>query len=77
MKKSIFEFFINYEKTALQNFFLLCKDVLWFFYSEIQFNLPCFWEKESACFFFTTFELDYNKLKLNIMNLNYGYVTRW
>ena len=29
MKKSIFEFFINYEKTALQNFFLLCKDVLW------------------------------------------------
>ena len=29
MKKSIFEFFINYEKTALQIFFLLCKDVLW------------------------------------------------
>ena len=27
--KSIFEFFINYEKTALQIFFLLCKDVLW------------------------------------------------
>ena len=24
-----FEFFINYEKTALQIFFLLCKDVLW------------------------------------------------
>ena len=29
MKKSIFEFFINYEKTALQIFFLLCKVVLW------------------------------------------------
>ena len=29
MKKSIFEFFINYEKTALQIFFLLYKDVLW------------------------------------------------
>ena len=29
MKKSTFEFFINYEKTALQIFFLLCKDVLW------------------------------------------------
>ena len=29
LKTSIFEFFINYEKTALQNFFLLCKDVLW------------------------------------------------
>ena len=28
-KKSIFEFFINYEKTALQIFFLLHKDVLW------------------------------------------------
>ena len=28
MKKSIFEFFINYEKTALQIFFLLHKDVL-------------------------------------------------
>ena len=30
IKKSIFEFFTNYEKTALQIFFLLCKDVLWY-----------------------------------------------
>ena len=28
-EKSIFDFFINCEKTALQTFFLLCKDVLW------------------------------------------------
>jgi len=29
MKESSFEFFMNYERAALQIFFLLCKDVLW------------------------------------------------
>ena len=29
VKNSKIDFFINYEKTALQIFFLLCKDVLW------------------------------------------------
>ena len=61
MKKSIFEFFINYEKTALQIFFLLCKDdkkslqgSFFIIYEKLKNRLfHKLWKNYLADFFFT------------------------